>query len=174
MSLEGRIIWITGVPGVGKTTVAKAVLGALAKESVATLWLDSDALRKVVTPQATYSDADRDYFYGVLGHLALLAVEGGVCVVISATAPRQRYRDDVRAKCQNFTEAWLTCSPETLKKRDIKGLYKQSDAGEITTLPGRGATYEAPGQPELTLLTEAASPQDLAWQIVQYRKKSKG
>jgi adenylylsulfate kinase len=163
----GSVIWLTGLPATGKTTLARALGNALRARRVATLWLDSDALRPVLTPHATYTDAERDHFYGMLGHLALLAAEGGVTVVVSATANRRAYRDAVRAKAARFCEVHLTCSPEALRGRDIKGLYAGSAAGHITNLPGLGAGYEPPLRPELTFETDHVAPAEAAEAVLK-------
>lgn len=144
MSVLGRIIWITGRPATGKTTLARALLKHFAEQNIATLWLDSDDLREVLTPNATYSDPERDHFYQAIGHLALLGAAGGTVVVVSATASKRSYRDDVRRKAAKFTEIWLTAEREVLRTRDIKGLYAKSHMGEIENLPGVGASYETP------------------------------
>lgn len=144
MSLNGRVIWITGRPATGKTTLARALLQHFEREGVATLWLDSDDLRDVLTPNATYSDAERDHFYKSIGHLAKLGANGGTTVIVSATASKRVYRENVRAQVKKFTEIWLTAEREVLRQRDIKGLYAKSQMGEIENLPGVGAAYETP------------------------------
>jgi adenylylsulfate kinase-like enzyme len=164
----GSVVWLTGLPGTGKSTLANALLDRLRAERVATLWLDSDALRPILTPQASYSDAERDFFYGALGHLAVLGAEGGVTVVASATANKRAYRDAVRARVRAFVEVHLTCAPESLRKRDIKGLYADSAAGRITNLPGRGGGYEPPLRPDLAFETDRVSPDDGARAILAH------
>lgn len=149
--MKGRVVFLTGAPASGKTTVARLVLERLGQAQVPTLWLDSDDLRKVLTPNATYSDEERDLFYGAIAHLALLGVQGGVTVVISATANRRRYRDVIRAQVPDFTEVLLECPPELRIERDPKGLYAHAREGSIDLLPGFGVPYEAPEHPELIL-----------------------
>ena len=141
----GAVVWLTGVPASGKTTLARALVAALRADGRAVLWLDSDALRAVMTPSPTYSDAERQAFYDTIGYLARLGAEGGVVVVISATAMRRVYRDSVRAAVPTFLEIWLTCPAEVLRRRDPKGLYKKVDTGEVKKLPTEGDT-STPGQ----------------------------
>lgn len=148
---RGGVLWLTGPPASGKTALAGPLVDALAARGRATLWLDSDELRRVLTPAPTYSPAERDWFYGVLGHVAILAARGGVVVVVSATASRRAYRDEVRRAVGAFMEIYLQCPPETLRARDPKHLYRRAAAGEIDTLPGAGAAYEPPEHPELVL-----------------------
>lgn len=149
--MSGRVVFLTGAPASGKTTVARVLLDRLTQAGLPTLWLDSDDLRRVLTPKPTYSEEERDQFYGALAHLALLGVQGGVTVVISATANRRRYRDAIRAKVQDFTEVLLDCPPEVRIERDPKGLYAQAREGSADLLPGFGVPYEAPERPELQI-----------------------
>jgi adenylylsulfate kinase len=148
---EGRIVWITGLPASGKTTLATRIVRALHARGVVTLALDSDDLRSVLTPEADYSPADRDRFYEALGHLAVLGAEGGATVVISATASRRAYRDRVRERFPRFIEVQLVCDEETRKKRDPKHLYARAERAELRHLPGSGALYEPAEHAELTL-----------------------
>lgn len=159
--MKGRVVFLTGAPASGKTTVAKLLLERLEAVGIPTLWLDSDDLRTVLTPNATYSDEERDQFYGAIAHLALLGVQGGVTVVISATANRRRYRDVIRAQVPDFTEVLLECPPELRIERDPKGLYAQAREGSIDLLPGFGVPYEAPEHPEL-IIDNGAVPATLA------------
>lgn len=144
-ALRGAVFWICGVPASGKTTLADGLVRLLRAADVDVLWLDSDDLRAVMTPDSDYSARDRAVFYDTVAHLAARAHAGGVTVVISATAARRAPRDAVRRAVSRFHEVWLTCDPGALRgARDIKGLYAAADAGTITRLPGVGVPFEPP------------------------------
>ena len=165
---QGLVVWITGLPGSGKSTLADALVRALRKRGEGVLWLDSDDLRRVLTPEPRYDDAERDRFHAALGHLASLAASGGVTVVISATASKQAYRDAVRRDVPRFVEVLLECDRAELERRDPKGLYARARTGEITSLPGAGAPYERPPCPELTLDSARNPPLVLADHVLRW------
>src|SRR5688572_13606926 len=147
--MEGAVVWLTGIPATGKTTVARVLLDELTSRDVPTLFLDSDDLRKVMTPEPTYSEEERDIFYAMIGHVAKLGAEGGSVVIVAATAPKRIYRDRVREQVESFVEVLIICDPEILERRDPKGLYAKAKAGEVRDLPGYDLPYEDPRAPEL-------------------------
>lgn len=142
------------MPATGKTTLARELVSALHHQKRVTLWLDSDDLRRVLTPNPRYTDEERDQFYEAIAHLAVLGVEGGSIVIVSATAPFRRYRDELRARVDRFIEIWLRCDVRELEERDPKGLYAAARRGEVTRLPGVGAPYEVPHAAELVFDTD--------------------
>ncbi len=167
-SLQGIVLWITGQPATGKTTLALGLLDELHQRGVITLWLDSDDLRSVLTPKATYSSEDRDHFYASINHIAQRATEGGVTVVISATASKESYRQTLREVVPHFVEIWLTASPEAVRERDFKGLYRRADAGELPTFPGLEGNYDAPSNPTLSLNTTDHTPTELVTHVMAW------
>lgn len=160
------VLWLTGIPAAGKSSVAAEVVAALRARGQAAVWLDSDDLRPVLTPEPTYAEAERDRFYGALGHLAALVAEGGAVAVVSATAPRRAHRDGARRRVERFLELWVRCPTELARQRDPKGLYAKADRGEITTLPGLGVPYEPPEAPELVLNADREGPEALARRVL--------
>lgn len=162
----GLVVWLTGLPASGKSTLAECLLVELERRGRVTMWLDSDDLRRVLTPAAKYTPEERDVFYDGLGYVAALSAEGGAIAIVSATAPRRRYRDQARGRVERFVEVYLRCSEATRRKRDFKGLYAGVDAGTIRSLPGLGAPYEPPLAPELSLDSAAASPEALAAEVL--------
>lgn len=168
----GSVVWLTGLPATGKTTIARILESELGDRGVVTLLLDSDDLRSVLTPQAAYTDDERDRFYGAVGHLAELGARGGALVLVAATAPKRVYRDRVRARVDEFVEVLLICDPTKLEQRDPKGLYARAKAGEISRLPGRGAPYEDPVSPELVFDTARTSARSVAAEILDHLERS--
>lgn len=166
--LQGVVLWLTGPPATGKTTLALGLLQQLQQRGIITLWLDSDDLRTVFTPKPSYSDEERDVFYASIGHIAKRAAEGKVTVVISATASKRMYRDHLRQQVPFFVEIELTAPPEVLRTRDIKGLYRKADSGQISQLPGAGALYEVPLHPELSLRSGEFTASELVDQVVAW------
>ncbi len=159
--LRGAVVWITGVPASGKTTLARGLRAALLAAEIPTLWLDSDDLRPVLVPRADYGEAGRDAFYAALAHLVRLGGEGGVTVLVSATASLRRYRDAARAVAPRFFEVFLECGPVAVRARDFKGLYAAADEGRISSLPGVGAPYEPPLYPEVRVDTDGRRPEEV-------------
>jgi adenylylsulfate kinase len=164
----GFALWLTGLPSSGKTTLARAVSQRLAAQGSGAQLLDSDELRRKLTPQPSYSEAERDWFYGMIVFLAELLTNNGVNVIIAATAPLRAYREAARERLARFAEVYVVCPPEVCRARDPKGLWQKADAGEIKTLPGAGAAYEAPLSPELSVNTAEASVETAAAQIWRY------
>ncbi|MCB9731791.1 MAG: adenylyl-sulfate kinase [Deltaproteobacteria bacterium] len=158
----GRALWLVGVPASGKTTLARAIIARLRHHGVCTLWLDSDDLRRVLTPSPSYDDEERDQFYRAIVHLAKLGVDGGATVVISATAHQRTWRESLRNQVNRLDEVWLAPSRDVVMRRDPKGLYRAAEAGEIDSLPGVDVAFEPPIHPALVFDTGAMSVEDMA------------
>ena len=154
----GFAIWLTGLPASGKTTLARGLANVLEQAGLPVQVLDSDHLRRVLTPEPTYSREERDWFYRVMVFVGQLLVQNGVNVVFAATAGRRSYRDEARATLDRFAEVYVLCSLETCMARDTKGVYQKALQGEATTVPGLQVPYEVPEHPEVTVDTEAQSP----------------
>jgi len=154
------------LPASGKTTLAGALIEHFRAAEIPALWLDSDDLRPYVIGKSTYSDEERDRFYAMVGHLAVLGAAGGVTVVVSATASKRRYRDEVRQVVKSFWEVWLQAEHEVLTKRDPRGLYKLAANGEIENFPGSPGIFEEPQAAELELRTDQHSTEALVHAVL--------
>jgi adenylylsulfate kinase len=165
---SGFAIWLTGLPAAGKTSLARALRQRLAMHRIRTLILDSDDLRRVLTPNPTYTEEERDWFYGMLAFLAAWLTQRNINVLIAATAHKRSYRDSARAQIMRFAEVYVRCSPETCQKRDPKGIYALAHAGQATDVPGVQVAYEAPLHPESIVDTDQLSPDEAAAAIIDH------
>jgi adenylylsulfate kinase len=164
----GFAIWLTGLPSSGKTTLAHALSRLLDERGLAVQILDSDELRRRLTPNPTYSTEERDWFYETITFLAELLTTNGVNVLIAATASQQAYRQAARERIARFAEVYVDCPPAVCRIRDPKGLWERADRGEIATLPGAGPVYEAPDAPEARVNTARHTPEEAARQILKH------
>lgn len=159
------IVWLTGPPAAGKTTLARAVLDRLARTDVTAVWLESDALRAILTPQADYSPAERDWFYAMVADLAALIADQGFNVLVDATAPRRSHRQRLRDRFPSLLEVLVDAPREVREGRDPKGLYRRARAGSAPHLPGANEPYETPIDPAL-VLSGTASASENALRVV--------
>jgi adenylylsulfate kinase len=161
--MSGTALWITGLPGSGKSTVANE----LKKTHPEFIVLRMDELRKIVTPVPSYSESERDLVYRALVFLAQKLTEIGHKVIIDATGNMRVWRTLARESIPKFIEVYLRCPVETCREREKervesfgapRDIYKKSAGG--WPVPGVGAPYEAPLHPELVIDTERTSVQD--------------
>lgn len=176
MTENGWCVWITGLPGSGKSVVSDALLKLLNQKNVHAQLLSSDALRKILTPQPTYSLEERDIVYATLVYVAKLLTQNSVNVVIDATGNLKRYRDTAREGVQKFMEVFLECPRDLCMKREAerKGthraprrIYARAKEGKAPTVPGVGQPYEPPLNPELVIDTSKYSPEKCAQRILE-------
>ena len=163
---RGFAIWFTGLPSSGKTTAAREVGHLFLARGVLVQLLDSDALRRKLTPQPRYTTSERDGFYKVLVFLAGFLTDHGLNVLIAATGSRRAYRLAARERMPRFAEVYVHCPPAVCRERDPKGLWARADRGEIDNLPGANAPYEAPLDPEVLVDTASLSLQAAARRIL--------
>jgi adenylylsulfate kinase len=158
-------IWITGLPASGKSTIVSALRPKLEALGLMVDVLESDEVRRLLTPQAAYSPEERDLFYRALAFTGQRLVAHGVTVLFDATASRQAYRDFARAMIARFIEVAVECPLAICMERDRKGTYQKGLRGESTTVPGLQAPYESPANPELRIDTTKVSAHEAARQI---------
>ncbi len=151
------IIWFTGLPSAGKTTLGKLLTEYLTNKGIEVEWLDSDVLRRVLTPKPRYTEEERDWFYSVLAWLAYRFYSHGITVVISATGNKRKYRDRLRSMTKDFVEVYLKCNIDVCIERDVKGVYRLGLTGKSKTVPGIGVSYEEPMNPDITIETDRYS-----------------
>ena len=144
-------IWLTGPPAAGKTEIARALRERLAAEGTVAVWLESDALRRILAPGADYSPAARDRFYAGLADLAALLAGQGLNVIVDATASRRAYRARLRERVPGLIEVLVDAPLAVREARDPKGLYRRARAGDAPSLPGATEPYEPPVDPDLAL-----------------------
>lgn len=159
-------VWLTGLPASGKSAIARALLARLQARAMPCAVLESDLLRKLVTPQPRYDDAERDLFYAAMTCLGDFLVRRGVPVVFDATGNRRAYRAAARAAIARFAEVFVDCPIEVCQARDPKGLYRRAKEGLSSNLPGAQASYEPPLQPELVVHADRVTPSEAAAAIV--------
>ena len=159
---RGVALWLTGLPGAGKSTLAHALEDALTRRGVSAYVLDGDNVRHGLSRDLGFSPAERSENLRRIAEVAKLFVDAGVVVVCAFVSPARADRERVRAALApgDFVEAHVRASLETCRERDPKGLYGKAASGEIGDLTGVGAPYEPPEQPELVLDTEQRSPGD--------------
>jgi len=163
-------MWITGLPASGKSTIVSALKPQLEAMGLAVEVLESDEVRRVITPTPTYSEAERDLFYRALAFTGQKLVAHGVTVVFDATASRQIYRDFARSVISRFIEVSVECPLATCMERDRKGTYLKGQRGESLTVPGLQSPYEAPINPDLRIDSTTTPSGDAAGQIVDLVK----
>lgn len=167
---EGWAVWITGLPSSGKSTIAGALKKALERYGVAVQVLESDEVRKILTPKPNYSEEERDIFYRSLAYVGELLVINGVNVIFDATANKRKYREEARSRITKFIEVYVKCPLDICVGRDAKGIYRRAAKGETETVPGLQTLYEEPLEPDLTLDSVNESPQEAAERILDSLK----
>lgn len=172
----GWCIWITGLPGSGKSVVSKSLISLLTQKGILVQLLSSDTLREIVTPHPTYSIAERNRVYNTLVYVGKLLTQNGVNIVIDATGNLRRYRDKARKEISLFVEAYLVCPLEICIFRENnrdktyyapKAIYSNALAGAAPNVPGVGQPYEPPLNPEIVLDTVNISPAECAQRIFE-------
>jgi adenylylsulfate kinase len=148
----GAVIWFTGLPSSGKSTLARAVRAELARRGTPCALLDGDEVRASLVPRQGYDDAGRDAFYETLARLAALLAAQELIVLVPATAPRRAHRALARELAPRFVEVHLAASAKACASRDDKGLWAKARAGRLPALPGAGAAYEPPAHADVTVL----------------------
>lgn len=166
--MSGWIVWLTGLPSSGKTTVARALRAHLRDAGTHAVILDSDELRAILTPAPTYTAPERDHFYRALVALAGLLQRYDTNVIIAATAPKRAHRAAARALPGHFAEIWVRCPLEECRARDPKGLYARAAAGEISTLPGVGVPYEVPQRAEVIVDSDRLSVEEAVAHLLRH------
>ena len=171
---EGFAIWITGLPASGKTAIAEAIIRRLDEwYGMKVTHLESDNLRKVLTPEPTYSLKERDWFYEVMTFIGQMLTTNGINVILDATANRRRHRDKARSSITRFMEVYVKCPLQSWMARDPKGIYQMAQIGKATTVPGIQDVYEEPAAPELVIESDRVSPEEGAEHVLA-RLKEKG
>jgi adenylylsulfate kinase len=160
-------VWLTGLPASGKSTITAALKPKLEAQGYVVEVLESDAMRRVLTPHPTYADAERDLFYRALAFMGARLVAHGVTVLFDATAVKRAYRDFARGLIPHFIEVAVESPLERCIERDYKGTYQRGLRGETATVPGLQTPYEAPLHPEVAIDTTRVQADQAADQIVQ-------
>jgi adenylyl-sulfate kinase len=165
---KGFTLWMTGLSGAGKTTIAKIVEARLKERGLKIERLDGDVVRQSLTRDLGFSKEDRDKNIERVTFVAKLLSRNGVGVIASFISPYQTVRDNVRQETTNFIEVFVHAPLEVCAERDVKGMYAKAFAGEIENFTGVSDPYEPPVNPEITVHTHEETPEESAQKLIAY------
>ncbi len=165
-SEQAFAIWITGLPASGKSTVTGCLKAQLAARGVDSAVLESDELRRVLTPAPRYDEAERDRFYRAMIYIGALLVKHGVPVIFDATAHRRKWREQARNEIPHLIEVYAECPLEICMRRDPKGIYRRGRESNAGTVPGLHEPYEPPENPDLVIYCGREDPEEGAARII--------
>ncbi len=162
------VIWLTGVSGAGKTTLAKLVKKELDKKYPKVELLDGDIVRSFFENDLGYTRHERILNIRRITFAAMLLAKHGIPVVVANIAPYYEVRDFIRKKISSYYQIYLEVSEETVVKRDVKGFYKDFREGKIKEMIGMDDPYETPRNPHLKINTEKESVDDSLEKIIDF------
>ncbi|MBM3773587.1 MAG: adenylyl-sulfate kinase [Acidobacteria bacterium] len=157
---KGFALWLTGMSGAGKSTIAALLASRLRARGARVEVLDGDQVRTYLSRGLGFSREDRDENIRRIGYVCELLSRNGVVAIAAAISPYRQAREQVRARIPDFVEVYVECPLEVLAQRDVKGLYKRAIAGEIGQFTGVSDPYEPPLVPEVTVSSAAQTPEE--------------
>lgn len=170
---EGFVVWVTGLPSSGKTTIARKLEEYLKREGLRVEVFDGDEVRKMLSPRLGFSREDRQIHARRVTYISKLLARNGVAVIVALISPYREFREYARKEIGNFVEVWVKCSLKTCMKRDTKGLFKKALAGEIKDLTGFQDPYEEPLNPEVIVNTDWETPDESVIKIINKLREIK-
>ena len=170
LNQKGATIWLTGLSGSGKSTIAVELEHALIESKHQAYILDGDNIRHGLNKNLVFSPEDRTENIRRIGEVAKLFTEANIITIAAFVSPYREDRDNVRKLLNQgeFIEIYVRCSLEVCETRDTKGLYKKARAGEVKNFTGISAPYEEPLNPELTIDSSRLSVEGSARVILHY------
>ena len=159
---RAKVVWLFGLSGSGKSTLTTALERRLFAEGFVTALLDGDNLRDGLNRGLGFTDADREENIRRAAEVSKLFFGAGLVCLNSFITPRESLRQMAREiiGAENLLEIYVECSFETCRARDVKGLYRRAQAGQVAHFTGRESAFEPPARPHLTLNTETARPEE--------------
>lgn len=165
---RGLVIWMCGLSGSGKSTIANAAERVLHKQGRFTVILDGDNLRTGLNANLGFSDIDRLENIRRIAETARILVSQGIITFVSAITPRGELRDLARGLLgDDLFEIYIKASYEACEKRDVKGLYAKAARGEIQHFTGKDGSFEPPSNPDLVLDTETTTIEDATFELLE-------
>jgi adenylylsulfate kinase len=164
------VIFLTGLSGSGKTTIAKALIEKYKTKGVSPVLLDGDEIRKVIHQNGFDEDSRKKHNLNV-GFMASLLESQQKIVIVSLISPYADIRNEIRGLCKKFIEVYVATDIEVCKQRDPKGLYAKAIAGEIKDFTGISAPYFAPEKAEIILDTNLETIENCVQKIFKLATK---
>ena len=167
---HAKVIWMCGLSGSGKTTIAKGVEKELHKKGYLTQVLDGDNVRDGVNKGLTFSSEDREENIRRIAEVSKLFLNCGVIVINCFVSPEVHMREKAKQVIgeKDFLEIYVNTPLSVCEERDVKGLYKKARKGEIKNFTGIDAPFEAPTKPDLEIKTDEMSIEDAVQKVLDY------
>jgi bifunctional enzyme CysN/CysC len=169
LGLHGAVVWLTGLSGSGKSTIAAALERLLVDRGTPVARLDGDNIRHGLCSDLGFGAADRDENIRRVGEVAVLMADAGLVALVPVISPYREGRDRARGTASaagiRFVEVHVDTPISECERRDPKGLYAKARAGELRGFTGIDAPYEAPEEPELRLRPEDGTPEEQAAKV---------
>ena len=170
LNQKGATLWLTGLSGSGKSTIAVELEHALIENKHQAFILDGDNIRHGLNKNLGFSPEDRTENIRRIGEVAKLFTNANIITIAAFVSPYREDRENVRNLLDNgeFIEIYVKCSLDVCEARDTKGLYKKARAGEVKDFTGISAPYEEPLNPELTIDSSKLSIEESTRSILNY------
>ena len=170
LNQKSKVIWMTGLSGSGKTTVAKRVERYLHSQGILNQLLDGDNIRSGISNNLSFSQKDRIENIRRIAEVSKLFVNCGVVTLNCFISPTIEIREIAKEiiGAENFIEVYINASVETCENRDVKGLYKKAREGEIQDFTGISAPFEAPENPNIEINTSKLSIDQSVEKVLDY------
>ena len=168
---QGFVVWMTGLPGSGKTTIANELTKIYKQKGLPTETMDGDEIRLGLSADLGFSKEDRQEHARRVVFVSKILARNDVAVNVALISPYRSFREHARKEIPNFVEVFVNTPLEVCIERDPKGLYKKALKGEITDLTGLQDPYEEPLEPELIIDTTKGTPINAAEIIIDELEK---
>ncbi|MBD2561395.1 MULTISPECIES: adenylyl-sulfate kinase [Nostoc] len=168
MHHQGLILWLTGLSGAGKTTIALSVAQELRSRNYQVELLDGDVVRTHLSQGLGFSRQDRDINVRRIGFVANLLSRNGIVAIVAAISPYREIREELRKTTTNFIEVYVQAPLAVCESRDVKGLYAKARTGQIKHFTGISDPYEEPLNPEMICITDKFTVEQCVCQVISY------